>query len=99
MPFVASGEQPKSLKGHLELRDVSFAYPQRLEVAVFSHLNLTVEAGTTVALVGPSGSGKSTIVGLVQRFYDPTAGTVSMDGDAYMRTCLAVALGLRWGEG
>lgn len=72
-----AGEKPQSVTGNLELRDVAFAYPQRLEVPVFTKLNLRVQAGTTVALVGPSGSGKSTVVSLVQRFYDPTAGQVS----------------------
>lgn len=71
-----AGEKPGSVQGHLELREVGFAYPQRREVAVFSKLSLAVEAGTTLALVGPSGSGKSTVVSLVQRFYDPTSGQV-----------------------
>ena len=42
-------------------------------------VNLTIEAGTTVALVGRSGCGKSTLVSLIQRFYDPTSGTVELD--------------------
>mgnify|MGYP000279786436 CR=1 FL=1 len=46
---------------------------------VLDGLNLTIEAGTTVALVGRSGCGKSTIVSLIQRFYDPDSGTVSLD--------------------
>ena len=69
-----AGAKPERVTGRLELRDLGFAYPQRLEVPVFSHLSLTVQAGTTVALVGPSGSGKSSIVSLIQRFYDPTSG-------------------------
>ena len=57
-----------------------FAYPTRPEINVFEGINLTVKAGTTVALVGQSGSGKSTIVGLVERYYDPQAGSVCLDG-------------------
>ncbi len=50
------------------------------DVKVFRHFDLTVPAGKTVALVGESGSGKSTVIGLIERFYDPTAGEVHLDG-------------------
>ena len=50
------------------------------DVKVFCHFDLTVPAGKTVALVGESGSGKSTVIGLIERFYDPTAGEVHLDG-------------------
>jgi ATP-binding cassette subfamily B (MDR/TAP) protein 1 len=56
----------------IELRDVSFAYPTRAHTAVLNNLNVRFEAGKTTAIVGPSGSGKSTIVGLIQRWYEPT---------------------------
>ena len=56
----------------IELRDVSFAYPTRAETAVLKNLSVRFEAGKTTAIVGPSGSGKSTIVGLIQRWYEPT---------------------------
>ena len=55
------------------------SYPTR-EGRVLSHFNLKVPAGSSVALVGSSGSGKSTIVQLLQRFYDPDSGVVSLDG-------------------
>jgi ATP-binding cassette, subfamily B (MDR/TAP), member 1 len=68
------------LQGNVSLNDVHFAYPARPDVKVFSGINLNVEAGQTVALVGASGSGKSTVIQLLQRFYDPAAGTVTVDG-------------------
>jgi len=70
---------PASVEGTVQFRDVSFTYPTR-EGRVLSHFNLKVPAGSSVALVGSSGSGKSTIVQLLQRFYDPDSGVVSLDG-------------------
>ena len=66
--------------GRIELRDVHFAYPSRLELPVYQGLNLTIEAGQTVALAGPSGCGKSTVVSLLERFYDADGGAVLLDG-------------------
>jgi ATP-binding cassette, subfamily B (MDR/TAP), member 1 len=78
--LVDEGVIPDAVQGHIELHDVSFAYPMRPEHNVYNHINLTVEAGTTVALVGPSGCGKSTAVSLIERFYDPAEGAVLLDG-------------------
>jgi len=75
------GMKPTQVIGEIEFKDVTFAYPTRQEVNVFDGLSLKIEAGNTVALVGPSGSGKSTTVQLVERFYDPKSGTVSLDGN------------------
>ena len=61
----------------IEFRDVSFKYDQRW---VLRHINLTIEAGKTVALVGQSGSGKSTLVDLIPRFYDTIEGQVLIGG-------------------
>ena len=66
--------------GKLELRNVKFAYPARPEHDVYSGINISFEAGKTVALVGPSGCGKSTVVSLIERFYDPREGGVYLDG-------------------
>jgi len=73
---AASGGEPGSIaavRGELELRGVRFAYPTRPTARVFDGLNLTIEAGKTVALIGSSGSGKSTVMALIERFYDPMA--------------------------
>ncbi|KAJ3315516.1 tRNA N6-adenosine threonylcarbamoyltransferase, partial [Gonapodya sp. JEL0774] len=78
--FSAIGKRPSSVEGHIEFRGVSFQYPSRPDVSVLEDFSLVVEAGTTIALVGGSGSGKSTIVKLVERFYDPSRGSVLLDG-------------------
>ena len=70
-----------TFKGRIELKNVSFRYPSRPDVDISKDISLTIEPGTTVALVGPSGCGKSTIIQLLQRFYDPESGQVLVDGD------------------
>lgn len=78
--LATGGLRPTSIRGRIEFINVTFRYPARPEEPVVSNLNLVIEAGTSVALVGPSGSGKSTIVALLQRFYDPEGGMVTLDG-------------------
>eukprot|EP00004_Rigifila_ramosa_P019345 TRINITY_DN48_c0_g1_i2.p1 TRINITY_DN48_c0_g1~~TRINITY_DN48_c0_g1_i2.p1 ORF type:complete len:683 (+),score=216.00 TRINITY_DN48_c0_g1_i2:1720-3768(+) len=75
-----AGQRLERVKGDIELRGVAFAYPTRPGSMIYSGLDLTVPAGTSVALVGPSGCGKSTVVSLLQRFYDPTGGSILLDG-------------------
>ncbi|GKT42756.1 leptomycin B resistance protein pmd1 [Colletotrichum spaethianum] len=79
-PFDHSGERPGKLVGEVQLQNVSFSYPTRPDVTVLDNFSLRVPAGKVTALVGPSGSGKSTIIGLFERWYNPTAGTVRLDG-------------------
>lgn len=69
-----------SLWGDIKFEDVSFAYPTRPGHAVFENLTLTIPAGQVVALCGPSGEGKSTITHLLERFYEPKSGRVTLDG-------------------
>lgn len=66
--------------GTVEFRDVHFRYPTRPEVPVLRGLNLSVRPGQYIALVGASGCGKSTTIALLERFYDPLAGGVFVDG-------------------
>jgi ATP-binding cassette subfamily B (MDR/TAP) protein 1 len=74
------GLKPDQVVGEITLKGVTFSYPSRPSVQVVKGLDLHFPAGKTAALVGASGSGKSTIVALVERFYDPTGGVVSLDG-------------------
>lgn len=69
-----------SIKGDIEFRNVSFTYPARPDITIFDGLNLEVSSGKSMAIVGQSGSGKSTVIQLLMRFYDPTSGTISIDG-------------------
>lgn len=70
----------RTIKGHIRFEDVHFRYPTRPGVRVLRNMNLVVEPGTYVALVGASGCGKSTVIQLLERFYDPLAGRVLLDG-------------------
>ncbi|CAI8612014.1 unnamed protein product [Vicia faba] len=72
--------KPPNVYGSIELKNIDFCYPSRPEVLVLSNFNLKMNGGQTVAVVGVSGSGKSTIISLMQRFYDPVAGQVLLDG-------------------
>ncbi|XP_023517428.1 ABC transporter B family member 15-like isoform X2 [Cucurbita pepo subsp. pepo] len=79
-PDDPEGYKPNKLTGRIEINSVDFAYPSRAEVMIFRGFSIVLEAGKSTALVGQSGSGKSTIIGLIERFYDPIKGTVSIDG-------------------
>ncbi|CAI7672056.1 unnamed protein product [Penicillium viridicatum] len=69
-----------SVLGYIELQNVRHIYPSRPDIVVLDNLSLDIEPGKTTAIVGPSGSGKSTIVELLERFYDPVAGDIFLDG-------------------
>ncbi|KAM0941978.1 putative ABC-type xenobiotic transporter [Dioscorea sansibarensis] len=85
-----SGIELGTVTGHVELKNVDFAYPSRPEVPILCNFSLNVAAGKTMALVGSSGSGKSTVVSLIERFYDPSSGQVLLDGQDIK------SLKLRW---
>ena len=74
------GEDVRDMQGTIEFRDVHFRYPTRPEQPVLRGLNLDVKPGQYVALVGASGCGKSTTIAMLERFYDPLAGGVYVDG-------------------
>lgn len=79
-PDDQSGLKPERINGDIELKELEFFYPTRPQQSVLKGLSLKIEAGKTIALVGHSGSGKSTIIGLIERFYDASTGTVEIDG-------------------
>ena len=87
MDFSQSIEKPPrdQIQGRIEFKNVNFIYPsdpnKRL---ILKNLNLTIEPGKKVALVGESGCGKSTTVNLIERLYEATSGEVLID----TRTCL-----------
>ena len=84
---LADGSAVPRLSGRVEFRNVSFAYVPGLEV--LKDFSLDVAAGTTVALGGETGAGKTTIVNLACRFYEPTAGSIRLDGQDYKELPLA----------
>ncbi|KAH7521540.1 ABC transporter B family member 9 isoform X2 [Ziziphus jujuba] len=69
-----------TIKGDIEFEHVSFKYPTRPDIEIFRDFCLSIPSGKTVALVGESGSGKSTAISLIERFYDPTSGHITLDG-------------------
>ncbi|MFN7004198.1 MAG: ABC transporter transmembrane domain-containing protein [Roseinatronobacter sp.] len=71
---------PNPVRGHIAYEGVSFRYPSRPEIPALDHVDLVIEPGETIALVGPSGAGKTTIIQTLLRFYDPTAGRILLDG-------------------
>ncbi|KAH6822101.1 P-glycoprotein 11 [Perilla frutescens var. hirtella] len=78
--YDESGMILKDIRGDVELRNVCFSYPARPKELIFDEFSLFIPSGATAALVGQSGSGKSTVINLIERFYDPVAGEVLIDG-------------------
>ncbi|KMS95115.1 hypothetical protein BVRB_012190 [Beta vulgaris subsp. vulgaris] len=74
------GITQEDVKGDIEFSHVSFRYPTRPDIQIFSDLCLFIPSTKTVALVGESGSGKSTVISMIERFYEPDKGRVFLDG-------------------
>ncbi|XP_031622750.1 multidrug resistance protein homolog 65-like [Contarinia nasturtii] len=68
------------IQGNISFKNVQFSYPSRSDVQILRGLNIEIQAGQSVALVGDSGNGKSTCLQLLQRFYDPNNGHILIDG-------------------
>ncbi len=83
-PAIAAPARPIDLpqppRGKLAFEQVTFRYPTRPDTPALVDFSLTVDPGETVAIVGPSGAGKSTLFQLAERFYDPQAGIIKLDG-------------------
>lgn len=79
-PFADAGVKPESVEGNIELKGIEVIYPSRQESKVLKGVDISIPALKTTALVGLSGCGKSTIFGLLERFYEPTAGSIQLDG-------------------
>ena len=71
---------PRPVRGEIVFDAVRFAYPARPETPALDAFSLTIKPGETVALVGPSGAGKTSVIQLIQRFYDPGEGRITLDG-------------------
>ncbi len=76
----------KNIKGNIEINNVSFTYEDKKQV--LKNLDLSIEAGKTVALVGPSGGGKTTLCNLIPRFYDFEEGDIRIDGNSIKNVSL-----------
>lgn len=74
------GSKVISAQGPIKFSKVSFAYPTRPAVSIFNGLDFEIPSGSNVCIVGPSGGGKSTVASLLLRFYNPTEGTITING-------------------
>ncbi|KAK7753119.1 ATP-binding cassette permease mdl1 [Diatrype stigma] len=77
---ATTGIKVVSAQGPIKFDNVTFAYPTRPAVAIFNGLSFEIPSGSNVCIVGPSGGGKSTVSSLLLRFYNPTSGTISING-------------------
>lgn len=80
--YSPEGRKLSGVRGRIELKSVSFAYPSRPDSLIFDSLNLVLPSSKTLAVVGASGGGKSTIFALIERLYDPIEGKQN-----YMMIC------------
>ena len=78
---TTEGDKQLEIQGDVELAHIHFAYPTRLLNPALHNVSMAVNQGQFIALVGGSGSGKSTVVALLERFYDPNSGSITVDGN------------------
>lgn len=78
---ASSRKSSNGISGQIDLVNVSLCYPSKPNHPAVQNLNISIKPGEFIAFVGPSGAGKSTIISLLQRFYDPTSGSVKLDGE------------------
>lgn len=88
---IAIKDQPENtdfgkIKGDIEMKNLDFHYEE--SKPIIQNLNLKIEAGQSIALVGPTGEGKSTIANLICRFYEPVNGSICIDGEDYTQKTL-----------
>ena len=88
-----ASDQEEGHNGDITFTNVSFKYPTRPDVPILKDVSFTIPVGKSVAFVGPSGCGKSTIISLIQRFYRPDTGSISLGGD------LIESLNMDWYRG
>ncbi|KAM0545418.1 hypothetical protein ACHAPJ_011323 [Fusarium lateritium] len=79
-PLEESGLKPSHVSGVIDIQSIGFSYPTRPDIQVLDDFSLNIPAGKVTALVGASGSGKSTVIGLLERWYNPTSGDIKLDG-------------------
>ena len=85
---VPDATQLKVTSGEVEFKNITFAYPDEPDAQIIRDLNLHVNPGEMIALVGPTGAGKTTIINLIARFYDPVEGKVLIDGQDISKVTL-----------
>ncbi|KAK8792991.1 hypothetical protein WA588_006286 [Blastocystis sp. NMH] len=88
-----ASDQEEGHNGDITFSNISFTYPTRLDSPILKDVSFTIPVGKSVAFVGSSGCGKSTIISLIQRFYRPDTGSISLGGD------LIESLNLDWYRG
>lgn len=79
-PHSESGAKPDMVLGNIAVRDLSFSYPSRPDIIILNNVSFDVPANKVTAFVGASGSGKSTLIALLERWYEPTSGSLCLDG-------------------
>ncbi|OQV08502.1 hypothetical protein CLAIMM_12765 [Cladophialophora immunda] len=79
-PMSGAGKKPSTVEGEIVFKNVRHVYPSRPDKVVLDELSFSIPSGKVTAVVGKSGSGKSTLVGLIERFYRPVGGEISLDG-------------------